>query len=88
MIDKLAVIMLGIGALVVLYYLLTAFIEYKIFEETKDLQDKVNKIWDECYKQRTDIDNLTIGCSLDRALLTDAQRQIRKIKKEKDLCPQ
>ena len=37
-------------------------------------------MWDECYKQRIlKIYNLTIGCSLDRDMLTDARRQIRKL---------
>ena len=84
MIEVIATILLGIVATAVLYFLLSSFIEHKVFEETKLLEDKVNRMWDECYKQRTDIDNLTIGCSLDRAMLTDAKRQIRKIKKEKN----
>jgi len=79
--EAIAWAMLCIGVLVILYSLLSVFIEYKIFEETKKLEDKVNRMWDECYKQRTDIYNLTIGCSLDRDMLTDARRQIRKIKK-------
>ena len=81
MIDKLAVIMLGIGALVGLYYLLSVFIEYKIFEETKNLQDSVDKLIIQKYAQRQEIDGLIMGCSTNRAMLKDAQRQIRKIKK-------
>ena len=80
MVDTIAGIMLFIGAMAIIYYSLSAFIEYKIFEETKFLEKKVNKMWDEVYNQRQEIDNLAVGCSIDRAVLKDIDSQIFKIK--------
>ena len=79
--EAIAWAMLCIGVLVILYSLLSVFIEYKIFEETKNLQDSVDKLIIQKYAQRQEIDGLIMGCSTNRAMLKDAQRQIRKIKK-------